>query len=119
MESGSSRGRLPQGTGALNAVPWGRAGQRLTSQDPVPPYLRETQGRPGNGSGDQSRVPVAGASISAEVGMRPSQAGSGPVVVNSVSRSPAMASNGHSDQAEPSVRVQVQSSRCMSRHGHG
>lgn len=59
--SGSSRGRLLRGAATLSTVPWDRAGQCRSSQSPVPPYLRETQGRPRNGSGDQQRVPVAGA----------------------------------------------------------
>lgn len=60
--------REQQGLAARGGqVLWSRAGQCLTSQDPIPPYLREMQGRPGNGSGDQPRVPVTAASISAKV----------------------------------------------------
>ena len=117
VESGSSTGQLLQGAGVLSAIPWGRAGQRLTSQNPVPPYLREMQGRPGNGSGNQRRVPVAGA----EAGPRPSQTVTGSLSVTTsaaVQRWPATAT---CNQAGPSisVRVWVQSSGCVSRHGHG
>lgn len=94
VRSGSSRDRLLRGAGMLSTVPWGRAGQCRSSQSPVPPYLRETQGRPGNGSGDQPRVPVAGAEA------KPGRVrfGGG----NSVSCSPATATVTRQGQASES-----------------
>ena len=99
VESGSSaQASCSRG---LSAIPWGRAGQRLTSQNPVPPYLREMQGRPGNGSGDQLRVPVAGA----EGGPKPSQTVTGSLSVTTsaaVQRWPATVTVTRQGQASAS-----------------